>query len=454
MGKRTQAIARISAILLGRTAAAGWLGAAVQLALIVLSYPLITVLGPEILLWMIGPVSVDGRAVTAARLPVDWATLFDVSPFVFAVGLNGALAYIPFRLVARRDRVPVQAFVAHWWRLCLWALLLVPPAEVILRVVGRLPSVSLSGLPAAAFVLCTLAGPAWLARGGRKKARWRPVCPECGYSVRRLTAPRCPECGEGFPSTAPFCRRWAYHRLVWDRRERGSRAIAYLKTVVALTVCPCRAARGLSLPDRIPRAICWAAGHLLLLGLVAGAAFAALRVAANLRIAWNWFGTTWPYGTPSEARIALWSAQTLVAWVIAGATWPLTGILIAIAMPGRHPAARWAGAKWSLYATAFPTLLIALILILRTGLTAYVSLVPGVRSQLSSKFLEVLALTPPPAIIGTLLYGLWWARGIAAHPYLRRRGFGVFAVHTVLFAVVWFVLFKRLLNPGGLEWLL
>jgi hypothetical protein len=447
MGKRTQAFARISAILLGRTSAAGWLGTAAQLALIVLSYPLITVLGPETLLWMIGPVSVDGRTVIADWPPVEWPGLIVVLIFAVAVGLNGTLAYIPFRLVARRDRVPVRAFVAHWWRICLWGLLLVPPAEVARRVAERSVSASLGGLPAVAFVLCTLAGPAWLARPRRKQTHWRPVCPECGYSVRRLTVPRCPECGEDLPSSSPFYRRWAFHRLVWDRRERGSKAIAYLKTVAALAVCPRRAARGLGLPDRIPRAIWWAAGHLLLLGLVAGGAFATLHVAGS------WRDTTWPYA-PSDARITLWSAQTLVAWVIAGATWPLTGILIAIAMPGRHPAARWAEVKWSLYAAALPALFVGLDKVVLTGLGLYAYFFLSAGSLALPRLLWTLNSNPLHAMVPALLYGLWWARGIAAHPYLRRRGFETFMAHAVLFAVVWFVLFDQLLNPGGLEWLL
>jgi hypothetical protein len=52
------------------------------------------------------------------------------------------------------------------------------------------------------------------------------------------------------------------------------------------------------------------------------------------------------------------------------------------------------------------------------------------------------------------LYGIWWACGVAANPYLRRRGLDVFVVNAAAYCVAWRVLTGVLFNPGGLEWLL
>ena len=61
-------------------------------------------------------------------------------------------------------------------------------------------------------------------------SRWRPVCPDCGYSLRGATSDRCPECGVPYPTTARTYRRWAVRRLPWDRLHRGSLLIAYFKS--------------------------------------------------------------------------------------------------------------------------------------------------------------------------------------------------------------------------------
>ena len=69
--------------------------------------------------------------------------------------------------------------------------------------------------------------------------------------------------------------------------------------------------------------------------------------------------------------------------------------------------------------------------------------------------LRFLVPAPPiPPVFLVVVYGFWWAAGVAANPYLRQRGATVFVRHLLLYFVVWFVLAKVLFNPGPLGFLL
>jgi len=60
----------------------------------------------------------------------------------------------------------------------------------------------------------------------------------------------------------------------------------------------------------------------------------------------------------------------------------------------------------------------------------------------------------PWLAIWPVLYGVWWAKGVAGNPYLRRRGGKVFLNHALTYIVAWLVLAKILFAPGALRGLL
>ena len=253
-----------------------------------------------------------------------------------------------------------------------------------------------------------------------RPARWRPVCPECGYSLRGLTGPRCPECGHDFPADVTRFRRWAVRRLPWDRRRRPLLTIAYLETLLLILVLPCRAGRALAVPDRWGRALRWAAAHLLLAALAA-------TLLGNHQYFVRWLigyvrpdplsYLGWYMDEPAPAdRVAVWAVESFIAWLFVLCSLVAIGALLSAAVPGRHRAAKRAGVKWSLYAT--PVLLLSLAA-LHGWLFVWLR---SVQSPFGPPYYYEVA--PPPVLFGLLAnaYFFWWAWGIASCPYNRVRG--------------------------------
>jgi hypothetical protein len=60
----------------------------------------------------------------------------------------------------------------------------------------------------------------------------------------------------------------------------------------------------------------------------------------------------------------------------------------------------------------------------------------------------------PPFVVLAVPYALWWAKGVARNPYLRRRGFGVYLAHAVGYCSAWVILARFLFDPGELRGLL
>jgi hypothetical protein len=178
---------------------------------------------------------------------------------------------------------------------------------------------------------------------------WRPVCPECGYSLRRLKASRCPECGQDLPVSSRIFRRWAIRRLPWDRAVRGSAFWAYWGTLVRIVLMPWSAGRSLVLPDRWGRTLRWAAGHLLLAAL-AGALLGNQQYFCRWMAEQAWPSRVmyrplvWPASEPA-GRAAVWLTQSLAAWAVVLIAYPLLGSTISLLVPGRHRAAKWGGAQ-------------------------------------------------------------------------------------------------------------
>jgi len=263
---RTEPFASLRDAVLARPTARGWIVPVFQLWLILVSHPAIVfiatwiahiagtlssrfwhslTLSPTAIAWrpartpgLDTNVLLDGLAVAAVAAPV-------------AMILEAVSAWIPFRFVARQRRPPLSRFVRSWWRTCLWGYLVIPAGAAIFADAPH--NVFFEALPALALCAYAVFGPALLARSERpylRRSRWRPVCPECGYSLRRLRGERCPECGVAFPTTSRVFRRWAVRRLIWERLQRGNALFAYIKTVLTIVFWPCRAARGVAVPDR------------------------------------------------------------------------------------------------------------------------------------------------------------------------------------------------------------
>ena len=279
-------------------------------------------------------------------------------------------------------------------------------------------------------------------------SRWKPVCPDCGYPARGLPAPRCPECGVEFPTTRTTFRRWAVRRVAWDRVRRGSAMDAYLRTLAVILLLPWRAGRGLAVPDHWRRCLRWAGAHLAL-------AVLACTMLANSQQFPRWFvHQIWPpsfrpphMASPSDAPadlIAIWLAQSLLAWAIVVILPTAIAVALSFGIPGRHRAAKFGGMKWSLYLTS-------LYLLVLVGWYGYYGIhPPEVQAQFPMKFTYKLAPPELPVLLLAGVYGVWWAAGMASNPYNRIRGVRAFLGFGLLFAGVWVSLTWLLFPVGAL----
>lgn len=258
-----------------------------------------------------------------------------------------------------------------------------------------------------------------LGRPGLKMSRWRPVCPECGYSLRGSTGDRCPECGQPFPTSERFFRRWACRRLPWDRFDRRGRVRALVASVLWIIVTPTRAACGLSIPDRWGRAATWCAAWILV-GSVAAATLGTHRNAIA-SVVWPDSGLLaypdfWQVMWGPPRWRALWIAQSAATHAAHMALVVAIGIAVSLLQPWRHAAARRAGVKWSLYASAvMPLAVVAFvgaqaIAVVRAGS-------PAAAAALS----QLRTASPMPLEIVVVAYLIWWSIGMAAGMFARSR---------------------------------
>lgn len=460
-------LARLRAALLAQPGADGAGTILLQLTLIILWHPVVLLLAwaatehimvPASKFWHeLGLTSSYIRSVDAPELSLpsgaeQWRALL-VGLALLAI-VEACLVYLPIWVTTRPTQLSLPRFVRLWWRTWLWGTLLIPAGAVLISLLPE-PANEAGplGLPVYMLVLpfYFLAAPAWLAWREKPRrprlARWRPVCPECGYSLRRAVADRCPECGQPFPTASRVYRRWAWQRLVWDRANRGSLLFAYIKTIFMIVFRPRRAARGLLLPDHYPRAIRWAATHLLLLallGLALGSDLYFTKVITDPLTG----APDYHESGPAAGVVSVWAAQSAIAWLFVTGGMPLLGIALGVAIPGRHPAAKRGIAKWSLFASLIPLFVFLAsygISVTRDSWLIAGSGIPWWNALFwdRSAAQKVLVWMPP-------LYAVWWALGVSANPYLPRRSLGVFAVHAALYIGVWVVLTTVCFNAEGL----
>ncbi len=275
-------------------------------------------------------------------------------------------------------------------------------------------------------------------------SRWRPVCPECGYSLRKLTQPRCPECGEPFPTTQKTFRRWAVRRLPWDRTHRSPLILTYLKTLLLILFCPWKAGRSLAVPDRMGRAVRWALVHIILI-----AACGTLLGAMPYYIVCIQLGGSNPdFFHPAHYldrpdppdRLLVWALQSLAAWILMIGAQIGLAALIGSQLPNQHLAARRGAIKWSLYCV--PTILLTIAV-----WYGYYAVNPPTY--------EVRPLRGPyplvPADLLAGIFGLSWAVGVSCNPYDRIRRIRSFLLNGTLYLSCWYLLTRFLFPVGPLE---
>jgi len=331
---------------------------------------------------------------------------------------EGLLAWLIFRIRFRRDDPSVIDFARLWWRNCLAGTLLIPVLLVSSQQIYPLSLVLL------AIPLYLTIGPSQRAvREARpyRRSRWRPVCPECGYSVFRIRSNRCPECGARYPTTRRTFRRWAALRIAWDRRERGGLIGAYVRTLALILLAPCRAGARLAMPDRLGRAVRWATFHGAITVL-----FCTLSGSTQFYVHW-WisgslptFSMWWGGAAPTAFRYSLWLMQSAVAWSVVIASIPAMAILLSTLAPGRRPAAKRGLVKWSLYSTAvlLPAAVVSLIVVEASGRTSFFG---GMPPTGIARF--GLHVTVRPSIsVMFCAYAVVWSIGAPFQPYLNHRG--------------------------------
>lgn len=458
-------VRRLRDIILARPSARGPAAVLVQCLLILLWHALFLAICVAVHNLVIADASrfwIAMRVVQSVGVPEGHVSLLGTlreypetaywSAVLFA--LEGAIAYLLFRVfVPSAPNVP-ERFLRSWWRTCLWATVLAPPAAVL----GALlpPNYLLNWIVPVPLLAGLVIGPAITARldraPGLRRSRWRPVCPECGYNLRRAMGACCPECGDAFPTRSRVFRRWATRRLNWDRKQRGSTSVAYARSLLTILIRPCRAAGGAVMPDRCGRAVRWALFHVGLAALI------------GLMFGSDMFFTNWVFrrfGLPSwvsrevmllsdppAMRVAAWAIQSYAAWFLALGVIPLIGVVLSGLAPGRRWVARMGAVKWSLYCSAALPFMIA----------AWGGLKLGRLTWSATSPLSVLAYgnaeVPFSAVVPAVLYALWWSRGVSVNPYLRRRGLAVLLLNAYLFMVIWLVLTQLIWAPRSLVELL
>jgi hypothetical protein len=434
----------LAAALLGRPGPEG-VGVVVLQLVLVLLWHVVLVVGPPLL----------KEGIASLLLPPDLAGLL-AAIVVGAIGSEAILAYFPYRIVTRRQRFSLAHFTRVWWRTCFWGLVAFPIFGLLVWYES-----DILVLWVVLLVIHLLAGPAWLAYRQRgplvRRSRWQPVCPECGYSLRRLTSDRCPECGEAFPTPSRVYRHWANRRLPWERRARGSLLFAYVRTVLLIIFRPTRAARGLVIPDRYGKAVRWAVVHLVVVALLGTVCLSQTYFRDSVLVRFLPSAGLFTMVNPSVGEFAVWTAQSVGIWLAALSSFPLVGVGLGIAVPGRHPAARRSIVKWSLYnvggiglGLGLTILFASLAYSLRT-MSLVGAMRPGPRW-----WTHLLEQAPRPVwlVLWAALYGCWWAMGVAGNPFLRRRGWAVFLAHALGYITVWLIVAKVLFDPGDLQELL
>lgn len=366
---------------------------------------------------------------------------------VIALPVLMAGAYSLWALVRYRYSASLswRLFCLCWLRASLLGLIVAPAACLLTR--WAFGSVEMGFAAVAAYLL--IAPAALSPRILPTRQFWRPVCPECGHSVAYSRSPRCNECGEAYPSSDPYYRRWAIHRLLWDQKRR-SIVPAYLMTTLWLAFRPSRAAWRLANPDRLGRPARWMLAHALAPLLFWGLMLLSIGVRESY----------WPIDEsdtrgglivaadprrPPALNNAFWGAESVLGWTFAISLFPVAlGVALSFATPFVQPAARYGMAKWSLYATSLPVL-IALAVVAYTLIPFVVGLgFKGYRFASLLTFLAVIQIMAPwPAFAGkgiqpyVAIYAVWWAIGYASQPYLRRRGFLVFLLALGAYLLTW-----------------
>jgi hypothetical protein len=458
---RAERFALLRDAALARPFAGGWIAGALQLWLIVLSHGItlvVTVIAFDAVwetafsFWNAYGLSHGAIAAVGNPLSPPGALGGVLLVSLIVAVAQGALAWLPFRYPTRREQVPLALFIRSWWRSCAWGALIIPTAGVVF---AQLPAYPLDAyVPGCVLVAYLLFGPtafAWEESRPRRPrlSRWCPVCPECSYSLRKLRGERCPECGVTFPTTQRVFRRWAVRRLIWERVQRGNFAVAYIKTLLVILFRPFRAARGVAVPDRMGKAVRWAATHTILLAIAAvgvGATPRGLRILFAPTGWWSWA----PGQAPTFVTLLGWACQSLATWLIAIGALPLLAVCLSAAAPVQHPAARRGMIKWSLYSTAVVVLVLAACYahsIWTWLLFEWLGPRPG-------NMWLFYGPRPLPTVFFASVYGLWWAAGVSANPYLRRRGLRVFVLCFAVFILSWLALTAFVLPPGALAELL
>ena len=438
--------------------------------------------------WLLGyGASAGGIAAQPDRFDVGRASEFFIHPLVATSLLTvllaeGLLSWVTFRVFTRRLRPSFGSFVQSWWRICLWGIVALPLVSVVFADLSRDYDAAMN-LPLL-WVGCVIVGPTLLFRAESSRfppshcrkcgydltgnasgrcpecgttlgsertriGRWKPVCPECGYSLRGLRGARCPECGTDFPTKHAGFRRWAFRRFPWDRLPRGSLFSAYLRSLAFIAVLPMKAARGVAVPDRWKRCRRWAVLHLFL------ATIAAVLLGNDQQyIRWVahriWPPTFRPphlfgFTDPPLDRVLVWAGHSFLAWALVLLLTVTIACAISLCTPGRHRAAKLGGVKWSLY-------LAPLFLLMLAGWYGfYFILPPQVQAPFPMTFAYKL---PPPEIPVWLLvgpYGVWWAIGMAANQYDRKRGCASGIRYGLAFLAMWLLATRVLFAPGPLE---
>ena len=207
---RRKSIGRILRILLGCRAGGRVLPAVIQILLIFLWHPAMSLLMSAIpFAWFTAKSSflwyrlgVRSTYLGQATVVYDytasgtiWAVLWSAIAYLVPVLLEALFGWIAFRLIVRHPRPQWYRFVRHWWRTCLYGSILTP----LLLLAGAISPLGYSWsalffLPIGVYFCLT---PAILARRelARRGRRIAKLCPTCQYCLRGISGETCPECG-------------------------------------------------------------------------------------------------------------------------------------------------------------------------------------------------------------------------------------------------------------------
>ena len=143
--------------------------------------------------------AVSGTYSRVSPISLGYEFMFHPAEYGIPMCAEAVLGWVGFRILVRRPHARWRRFIRCWWRMCLWAPVVLGIPAVVAAVLPPDTMVARVAYAAAAMLvlLCALLGPGVIARRevARRVQRIGRFCPVCRYWLRGFEGDTCVECG-------------------------------------------------------------------------------------------------------------------------------------------------------------------------------------------------------------------------------------------------------------------